>query len=253
MQVQRRLQMPRLPCVLSQATVAVVVPFRGGCPYRERAWAWVRDQYAEHHPTWEVVEAAAPGGPWRKGAAVSATFEAANAEIVVQADADCWTEGLATAVRAVADGAAWAIPHRDVHRLTEAATTDVLGGAEWDTAPTEQAPYKGLPGGGIVVATRRVFESVPLDPRFAGWGQEDECWAMALETLLGPPVRGDAPLLHLWHPPQERMTRRRGSLENWSLRSRYFAARGDSTAMRALLEEFRADHFTLDAALHDYA
>lgn len=73
-------------------------------------------------------------------------------------------------------------------------------------------------------------------------GQEDESWACALHTLLGEPWRGDADLVHLFHPPQERMTRRRGSQESWRLRNRYFAARDDPAAIRGLIEESRDHH-----------
>lgn len=220
-------------------SVAVVVPFRGGCPSRERAWRWVRDRYADRHPDWEVVEAGAPGGPWCKAAAVNHAVDEVDAEIVIQADADCWTDGLPEAVAAVESGAPWAIPHTMVYRLTEDATGRVLAGADWRDQPLAQRPYRGIAGGGFVVASRDALRAVPLDARFIGWGQDDEAHSIALNALLGPPWRGTAPLIHLWHPPQERMTRRRGSQESWNLRRRYARAKDDPAAMSALIEESR--------------
>lgn len=232
-------------------TAEVVIPFAGDCPYRERARRWVMDRcQGVGVPARLGLHA---GGEWCKAQALNSAVESSDAEIIAVSDADVWTAGLAEAVGAVAGGAPWAIPHRDVHRLTERSTEEVLAGADWRDAETEQAPYKGLPGGGIVVAAREVIEAIPPDPRFVGWGQEDESWAMALETLLGPPWRGGEPLVHLWHPPQERMTRRRGSAANWSLRCRYLAARGDPEAMRTLLEEFRVADPSAEPAVHDHA
>lgn len=223
-------------------SVVVVVPFRGGCPYRERAWEWVQARYAEHHPGWEVIEALAPEGPWSKGAAANPAVRECGAEIVIQADADVWTDGLERAVYAVICGQAeWAVPHRLVHRLGEGATEAVLGGANWqEQADLAQRPYEGFWGGGVVVGRRSVFLDCPIDPRFQTWGQEDESWALALSCLRGKGWRGTADLIHLWHPPAERQNRRYGSRESRALHSRYRRARREPKRMRALLEEARA-------------
>lgn len=217
----------------------MVVPFRGGCSYRERAWRWVRGAYAVTYPDWRITEARAPEGPWVKALAVTPAIEASEAEIIVQADADCFTDGLADAVQAVEDGAGWAAPHRKVYRLSEEGTEALLAGEDWRRQKLTQRPYQGFLGGGIVVARRDALEVAPLDRRFVAWGSEDESHAFALNCLFGKPWRGKADLVHLFHPPQERETRRWGSRESWALRQRYFDARRDPAAMRALLEEAR--------------
>jgi hypothetical protein len=222
-------------------SVAVVVPFRGGCPHRESAWAWVRERYATVHPEWEVIEACpAQEGEWCKAAAVNPAVAACDAEIVVQADADVWTDGLGEAVTAIRAGAPWAIPHRTLRRLNQGGTAALLrSDNDWASYPLDQPTYKGIEGGGIVVASAQVLTAIPLDLRFIGWGQDDEAHAMALRRLAGKPWRGRADLLHLWHPPQERMRRRRGSPESWALRIRYADSRDDPAAMAALIEESR--------------
>lgn len=234
-------------------SVAVVVPFRGGCPYREAAWAHVRHLYEERHPDWEVVEAPAPDGPWCKGAAVNRAVAGSGAEIVVLADADVWVDGLAEGIVAVEGGAPWAVPHLQVHRLDELGSRAVLEGEPCQGQPVVQKPYQGVWGGGFVVAPRTVLEAVPIDERFVGWGQEDECHAVALSTLVGAAWRGSADLWHLWHPPQERMTRRRGSKANWELRCRYMKARNNPAVMAALVEEGRGALKAHQHPLHDHA
>lgn len=225
-------------------SVAVVVPFRGGCPHREKAWAFVRRLYAEHHPDWRVIEARAPDGEWCKGAALGPAIDACEAELVIQADADVWTDGLPAAVEAVESGMPWAQPHGLVHRLSEEGTVAVLSGEDWWDQPLAQRPYRGVQGGGIVVAMKDVLRAVPVDTRFIGWGQEDMAQAAALETMVGCPWRGSADLIHLWHPPQQRMTRRRGSQEAWVLWKRYSRASQDPAAMQALLAEFSPHSMT---------
>jgi hypothetical protein len=230
--------------------VSVVVPLAGDCPYRARAWAWLRPRFAG----WDVIEARAPASTaWRKGGAVNPALAACESDVVVLSDADVWCEELAAAVAAVAAGAPWAVPHRDIHRLSAAGTEAVLRGDYWRAQDLAQPPYRGLLGGGIVVAPLEVLLSVPIDNRFAGWGQEDECHARALCALVGQPWRGEADLVHLWHPPQPRLSRRRGSPASWALRGRYHQARNDPCAMRALIEEGRDACPADQPAVHDHA
>ncbi len=207
--------------------VAVLVPWRPGCSHRQRAYEIVSSRYRAEHRDWELVEARGPEGPWVKANAVMPAARELDdrVDVVVVADADVWCDGLQLAVDEVLAGAAWAIPHLLVHRLAA------------DGVGIDQPPYPGMPGGGLLALPRQVLLDIPLDPRFQGWGQEDECWAFALETLLGPCWRGTADLTHLWHPPQERLSRTRGSQDSWRLRKRYARARQDPRAMRALISE----------------
>jgi hypothetical protein len=209
--------------------VAVIVPWRGGCQYRERAW-----EHLKGHYEWPVIEALG-SEPWCKAAAVMPAIEATRAQIVVVVDADVWCDGLHAAIVAVQDGAAWAHPHEFLHRLTHAATRNVLSGRPDDA--TEEPPYRGKIGGGIVVARRETLLEVPLDSRFVGWGQEDESWGWALTTLVGEPWCGTADLIHFWHPPQQRLDRKLGSMDGWRLKRRYAKARRDPVVKRRLIEE----------------
>lgn len=233
-------------------SIALVVPFGGNCPHRVRAWIWLKQRYRNCYPNWQIVEAPAPGGAWSKGAALNPAIAEIDAEITVVIDADVWTDGLHDAIAQIENGVPWAIPHTMVHRLSEAGSKGFLQGDNWEDQPLAQPPYRGLPGGGALVASTAVLRSIPLDSRFVGWGQEDECWAVALFTLLGEPWRGTADLVHLWHPPQQRLSRRRGSRRGWELRTRYMQARHDPTVMRALLEESRASRSAAKSPLHDH-
>ena len=226
------------------ARVAVVIPWQDtGCRYRAAALAWVTAQYMRTHPTWRLVLSVPPLGPWCKAAAVMPAVAASDADIVVVADADVWTTGLAAAVASVEAGAPWAMPHTKVHRLTEQASADVVAGYEPDLANIVERAYDGVFGGGVVIAERATMLHTPLDPRFVGWGQEDTSWALALTCLHGPPTREADPLIHLWHPPQQRATRRVGNLVGKRLHRRYADARRDPRAMRALLDEVtHVDH-----------
>lgn len=217
--------------------VEVIVPWADtGCFHRARALRWLLARYRAEHPGWKVTVAAAPSAPWVKALAVNPAVRASRADVVIVADADVWT-GLDAAVAAVREGAAWAVPHTTVHRLTEHATDHLVNDLPWQVATTER-PYRGVAGGGVVVAPRITLAAIPLDPRFEGWGQEDLAWAVALRALAGREWRGPDDLVHLFHPPQSRRDRRVGSHEGRDLYRRYVAAAREGTVrVRELIEE----------------
>ena len=197
---------------------------------------------AYSHPDWQVVTGTPPDGPWCKALAVADALRRADGSMLVLADADVWTDGVGLAVEAVRRGAPWAIPHGLVYRLDGIATTKVLVG----TSPSPSVgglarqPYRGIEGGGITVLTRDLYEQIPLDRRYVGWGQEDESHGLALSTIAGRRWRGVAPLWHLYHEPMPRLNAHVGSAESRALHVRYqYAAQDGPVAMRALLAEIQ--------------
>lgn len=215
-------------------TVEVVIPWRGGCPHREAALEWVTDRWLALG--WPVTVAEHAVGPWVKAKAVTPAVEASTADTIVVADADVWCDAVGDAVEQA--GRRWAIPHKYVHRLDQPSTADVYAGGDPNLGHRQERPYRGHAGGGIVVLPRSLYLDVPLDPRFEGWGQEDDAWAQALTVVAGKPWRGQAPLWHLYHPTQPRRSRAIGSEASLALGRRYTAARTPD-AVRRLLDEFR--------------
>lgn len=227
--------------------VTVVVPWRAGDADRAAALAWLTARYAQLHPEWEVrvTPGLATGGPWIKAHAVQAALSGAAGEVLVVADADVVCDGVTEAVDAVVRGQSWAVPHHAVHRLTAAATRRV-----YDTGvlPDVRLPrsllrgtvaeaHRGVAGGGMVVVRRDVWDACPLDARFRGWGQEDLAWGWALTRCFGSPYRAQHPMIHLWHPPQERQSRVAGSTESMSLYARYRQAFTREEVLALLGEE----------------
>jgi hypothetical protein len=227
----------------------VAIPWRETDPHRVAALQWVARQWESVGHT-GIMLGASGIEDWCKALAVENAIRDQPGDILVVSDADAWSPGVVEAIQHVRDGAAWAVPHYKVYRLNQDATAEVLAGRE----PHEDMPldpfrpdlpgfaYAGVLGGGIVVLRREVYEDCPLDPRFRGWGQEDESLGLALTCLHGPPVRLDHPLWHLWHPPQQRKTRGVGSDEGMALYKRYSRAKRRPEQMRALIEEGRHAH-----------
>lgn len=209
-------------------SVAVIAPWGGDCPHRRAAWKWVRQWYAAHHPDWEVIRGECRSDVWCKAEAVADGLSRTKADILVIADADVVADEIGQTVRQIENGVKrWAVPHLRVHRLSRKATGRLLEGrtpreVAHDMDDYDQSPYRGVLGGGAVVLPREIYEDVPLDPGFRGWGQEDQSWGIALKAVHGNPWRSaNGPLWHLWHPPQQRMTREKGSHESWRLYRAY--------------------------------
>jgi hypothetical protein len=228
--------------VTSATDVTIVVPLAGSCPHRERAWAYAHARWETEHPTWPIVIGACPD-PWRKAVAVRDGIQRAATPIVIVADADVWTPGIADAVELVRRERTWAQPHRRFLRLTESATARVLDGvtlledAMLDPLAHLERPYVQVLGGGVTILRRDAALAALPDPRFVGWGGQDIAWGLALQTLAGKPARGRLTTVHLWHPPQERVARNTGSPENMRLLRRYRAVAHKPEAMRALVRE----------------
>lgn len=221
--------------------VAVVIPWRsGGCEHRRDALAWVRDRWLSYGP--RVVEVIVapdpfPEGPWRKGVAIADGVRRSSTELVIVADADVWSDGVDEALE-IAAAHGWAMPHVWVERLTPASTALALDGMDLATAARHslERRYEQTAAGGMVVLRRDVALAVPVDPRFEGWGHEDEAWRYALEVLVGPRERVRSTLYHLWHPPAKKQAGR--FLRNQALKLRYGEARRrGAAAMRPLVAE----------------
>lgn len=220
-------------------SVAVVVPWRdNGCAYRYRNWEWVQEQFAVRYPDWPVVTGPSSEGPFNRSEAILRGAASCDADVLVVHDADVWFDGdLDEVVERVAVGSGWAVPHWHLVRLSAAASAAVLDGATLsaDLAVAER-PYKGNATGTLLVIHRSLLFSVPPDVRFVGWGQEDEAWGAALETLYGRPARGPHDLYHLWHPEPQRMNRREGNREGVALRKQYDRANRDRRGMRRVAD-----------------
>lgn len=224
--------------------VEIVVPYWPGDPQRELIWDHLsRIWVATGWPVFEV----SPGKQGWKAAALGVGLRESEADIVIVADADCWSDRVFEAVKAVERGGrAWCRPQSSIRRLTAEATLEVLSGRPADhELPLEQKAYPGARAGGIVVLNGDVARAVPPDPRFTTWGQEDLSWALALTCLHGYPLKLKGDLYHFWHAPEPRMDRRRGSRAGMVLFERYRAAARRRNVMQELVWEA---HDAIDAA-----
>jgi len=223
--------------------VAILMPFAAhGDDYREAARWYVERRLVAHFP-WPVCIGDSDL-PWSKGTALARARSSTTADVLVIHDADVLVapDALLAAVTAVRGGSAWAIPHALVHRLDQAVTDQLLAGGDFPPAIPRymRQPYRGYEGGGITVVSAAVWDECPVDPRFIGWGGEDEAWAWALGCMYGPAWRGSADLWHLYHPHPDPNARHVSTPQSHLLWRSYRAHRNRPDLMRGILDGARA-------------
>ena len=194
-------------------TVRAVVPYRE-TKDREPARRWVRE-YLDNRAA-SVHFSDHPDKLFNRSAAINAAVRLSNpgpSDVLAIADADCFVTGLRfqEGAQAAKETGRLVIPHDTVCRLTKEQSAEVLN---------DRCPAKGPNGrwyrdnrsrpcvSGLVFLR---FDSWLLingmDESFRGWGGEDNALKIAADNLLGPSIRLDGPLYHLWHERQEGRTR----------------------------------------------
>ncbi len=186
----------------------VVMPWRdSGDLDRRRTMEWCTARWESYGLPVVHAPDDDPSGPWNLSQARNNGVDVANGRVLVIADADVMVDrDVIWQAIALAHVEPWVVPHGFVHRLTREATDAVLASTHDEPLPepgdTIRAPYLGYEGGGLIVITPAQYLAAGrYDEEFRGWGAEDEAFALAARGLIGPPVRLDGPLTHLYHPP----------------------------------------------------
>lgn len=228
------------PARAGPGPAVILVPFRDGEPHRDRNWSHVHRWYEAQG--FEVLVGSTGVDGFSRTQAILDARAWATADVLVVSDADVICDDLGALVEAARDG--WAVPDL-LHRLSPESTERVLEGEGWHGLPLstdngqDSKPYRVHEGGTLLAITAEAFDAAPPDPRFVGWGQEDDAWAAALRALVGPPTRVRTDVAHLWHPAAPRRSRSVGNDKNRALARRYRNARRSPAAMTSLIEQGR--------------
>lgn len=188
------------------AKPSLCVPWRPDSGPRERAWAWCSERLRLLHSDCELVVADAEG-PWSRARALNAAVDASEGELLVLLDADCALDPrqLHGALRAC-PREGWASPFDSLLRLSGDATEELLAQHPGLPELSAEGAREFYGTGGACVIHRDLWRMIGrIDPRFEGWGGEDNWLRHQLQQIAGPPVQVPGPLVHLWHPrPQSR-------------------------------------------------
>jgi hypothetical protein len=185
--------------------VSILIPWRTDNGPRQRVFGWALRRWEELLPKAQICIAGDEGEPFNRGAARNRAFEQSRGQVLVIADADTVipTQEVLDQALVLAGADRWVLPYALYYNLTEADTERVLGlpPSASLSEPTEWEFRLSTAVSGVIVLPRRAFEAVHgYDESFEGWGYEDRCFALALNTLWRPCVQLPGHVQHLWHP-----------------------------------------------------
>lgn len=220
-------------------TVAVVIPWRPGTPERNAHHEYARAHLLNLLPDAIHLDVDSGHTPFSRAGSRNEGVrlaEIAGADVVVICDADTLPEAepLRAAIDAAADGRLH-LPYTWYRGLSRDGTAQYLAGSPAADCPTDLA-HEWATGGVLVIQPASWWAMGGMDERMVGWGFEDAAARICADALLGPTVKHDGTITHLWHPQESGL----GSpqhVANGQLCQRYVDATGDPNAIRALLAE----------------
>lgn len=220
-------------------SVAVAIPWRPGTPERNAHHEHVRAHLRGLLPGAIHLDVDSGHTPFSRAGSRNEGVrqaEAAGAAVVVLCDADTLPEAepLHAAIEAATDGRLH-LPYSWYRGLSRDGTQTYLAGAPAADCPIDLA-HEWATGGVLVIQPGAWWQAGGMDERFTAWGFEDAAYRIAADALLGPTVRHQGTITHLWHPQESGL----GSpqhVANGQLCQRYVDATGKPDDLRQLVAE----------------
>jgi hypothetical protein len=220
--------------------VAAVIPWRGGQPDRERHHQTVRAHLRDLLPDAWHIDADSGHQPFSRAGSRNHGVRLAQdvgAEVVVLCDADTLPERepLLAAIDGAHDGRLH-LPYTRYRSLTRRGLAQYRRGDPLMDCEVDH-DHGWATGGVLVIQPEAWWRAGGMDEAMVGWGFEDSAFRVAVDALLGPTVRHDGVIHHLWHKPDWNIGSPRYNA-NAARMQRYVAAEGDPAAVRAIVSEF---------------
>lgn len=212
--------------------------------WRDRALMWnlPRWRSAFEHVTHGGGYRTDDPGSFNRPAALNALIGEATEDVIVIADADTTADlsfVLLACEHAVEGGWALARHYRCMslaftQRVQAFRPTALITPGDGDIDDETDFSWSG-----VVVIPRRAYAHVGgSETRHTGWGSDDICLGLALDTLWEPHARLPGSVWHHWHPrPIGHSYGQPNNDAQYALTERYKDAAGHPALMRALIGE----------------
>lgn len=219
--------------------VAVVIPWRGGQPDRDRHHETVRAHLRALLPDAWHIDADSGHTPFSRAGSRNRGVQLAQdvgADVVVLCDADTLPERepLLAAIESAHDGLLH-LPYTHFRGFSHSGTRAYLGGTPEDACEVELETTWST-GGVMTITPDAWWRMGGMDETFRSWGMEDTAARVACDAILGPTVRHDGTIYHLWHP-SEIDPSSPSYQANMARMARYVEAEGKPDAVRAIVAE----------------
>lgn len=221
--------------------VAVVVPWRGGQPDRERHHETVRAHLRALLPDAVHMDVDSGHRPFSRAGSRNLGVrlaQDAECDIVALCDADTLVEPepLMAAIEGAHRDGRLHLPYTRFRGLSPQGTRLYLGGTPAHACESE-LETEWSTGGIMAIRPDSWWAMGGMDETFQGWGMEDTAARVACDALLGPTIRHEGAIHHLWHPSDIDPSSATYQA-NLSRMARYVEAEGNPDAVRALVSEF---------------
>jgi hypothetical protein len=221
-------------------TVAVVIPWRPGRQDREVHHSTIREHLRTVLPYAFHVDADSGHQPFSRAGSRNRGVRLAQdvgCDVVVICDADTLVEPepLLEAINACSDGLLH-LPYTRYRSLTQQGLAQYRAGTPLMDCCVDH-DHEWATGGAYVIQANAWWRAGGMDERFQAWGFEDTAFRVAADALLGPTVKHEGTIHHLWHQPEWNI----GSPQynaNAAHMQRYVAAEGNHEAVREIVSEF---------------
>lgn len=240
--------------------ISVVIPFADPHEQRTKVLNWAK-AYWEHHLEAEYIVQKGPEVEFSKTKTLNEGIAKASGSIIVAMDADVifepqrMNEAIQIASRA---DPAWVMPYGKMRRLSESDTDGIVAYVPKEFVVSRQIVPERVReqvravhfGAACQIYPKAAWEMLEgFDERFCGWGSEDECMKLSLDTIWAPSHILDGDLYHLEHVRigknfdgvgngvNRKWNGQTERLPNMDLRNEYARAAGDKTAMEAVLAQ----------------
>lgn len=188
--------------------ISVLIPYKSDGGYRDRNWNWIKKRYKALLPGAEICMGIYDKEPFSRAAAINNAARIATRDIFIIADADIIfdIDQIAKAILGLTC-CTWIIPFNSIDYLTKEQSNKLQ-----KMEPNIAVKYIDFTGcsrlncnwiyGGINVVPREYFEKIGgFDEAFKGWGEEDDAFQRAMDTLCGHYGRIATNMWHMYHTP----------------------------------------------------
>jgi predicted glycosyltransferase involved in capsule biosynthesis len=187
--------------------ISLLIPFRNTGD-RDKQFNWLQKRWKSLGKDFEIIVAEDDGkDPFSKTMAVNNAYKKSTSDILAIMDADVWLDPqilLDAADFIRKNPNSWVRPCRNVYRLKKETTKKIIKldiDKPFPKINESECERISIAIGGICVFSKKQFESVGgMDPRFRGWGGEDNAWNALLDAKFTKAQMWGKDLYHLWHP-----------------------------------------------------
>lgn len=192
--------------------ISILVPYKSDNGIRDKNWAWIEKRYTSLMPNAEICMGESTTELFSRSDAINNAARKATRDIFIIADSDITFDieqiqlGLSMLSKYK-----FVVPFSHIIRLDSSLTNKLisypsnisLSSIDTNNCKKDTGTPYYLVGGIGIIEKSTFFQCGGFDPRFQGWGGEDDAFSYVIKHLYGEFGRPtDNNMYHLFHPQE---------------------------------------------------